>query len=116
MSFVYILQCANGRYYIGSTNDIQRRLAEHRSRKTKSLRHLLPVELIFKQEFPTSREARAAERKLKKFKTGVLLIGSCGMGKLKRAYSKTALRFHGMEEVGVQFPVGPQIKLVAVCE
>ena len=24
-----------------------------------------------------------------------------------RAYSKTALRFHGMEEVGVQFPVGP---------
>ncbi len=24
-----------------------------------------------------------------------------------RAYSKTALCLHGMEEVGVQFPVGP---------
>src|SRR3989344_2073213 len=26
----------------------------------------------------------------------------------RRAYSKSALRFHGMEEGGGQFPVGPQ--------
>lgn len=27
------------------------------------------------------------------------------------AHSKAVLRLHGMEESGVQFPVGPQIKL-----
>jgi putative endonuclease len=27
--FMYILECADGSYYTGSTNDIDRRLAEH---------------------------------------------------------------------------------------
>ncbi|MEP7219741.1 MAG: GIY-YIG nuclease family protein [Bacteroidota bacterium] len=52
MNFVYILQSQkNNQYYIGSTANLLRRIAEHNSGKTKSLKYLLPVVLVFKQEF-----------------------------------------------------------------
>lgn len=69
MYSVYILQSdKNGRYYIGSTNDVVRRLVEHNAGKTKSLRFILPVRIVFTQEFKNSRDARRIEIKLKKFK------------------------------------------------
>ncbi len=69
MYSVYILQSEkNGRYYIGSTNDLERRLAEHNAGKTKSLRFILPVRIVFTKEFKNSKNAISAEIKLKKFK------------------------------------------------
>ncbi|MDO8664168.1 MAG: GIY-YIG nuclease family protein [Candidatus Liptonbacteria bacterium] len=69
MYSVYILQSdKNGRYYIGSTNDVERRLAEHNAGKTKSLRFILPVRIVFTKEFESLKDARRAEIKLKKFK------------------------------------------------
>ncbi len=68
-SGVYILQNnRNGRYYIGHTSDLGRRLKEHNSGKVKATRHLAPWELrvFIKCENPT--EARMAEYKLKKYK------------------------------------------------
>jgi len=74
MSFVYILQSdKNGKYYIGSTNDLERRLLEHNFRKTKSLKNLLPVKLIFKKELAQLIQARRIERKLKKMKSRSIL-------------------------------------------
>ena len=74
MCWVYILQSEkNSRYYIGSTNDMERRLAEHNSGKTKSLEYLLPLKLVFKKEFKTTTEARRVETKLKKFKSRIIL-------------------------------------------
>ena len=29
MSWMYILRCADGSYYVGSTTDLQRRIVEH---------------------------------------------------------------------------------------
>ena len=70
MNYVYILQSErNGKYYIGSTNNIERRLLEHNYGKTKSLQHILPVRLVFKQEFGTLLEARKVELKSKKNKS-----------------------------------------------
>ncbi len=40
---VYILKCSNGRFYVGSTNSIERRLEEHKRGKSKSTRNLLPI-------------------------------------------------------------------------
>jgi len=70
MYFVYILQSIkNNRYYIGSTNNLERRLLEHGSGKTKSLKYLRPLKIVFKKEFGSETDARAIERKLKKFKS-----------------------------------------------
>ena len=66
---VYILKSLkNNTYYIGSTNDIDRRLKEHSSGRSKYTREILPIELVFIQEFQTLKQARKIELKLKKFK------------------------------------------------
>ena len=69
MYCVYILQSEkNGSYYIGSSGNLERRLFEHNSGKTKSLRYLRPLKLVFKQGFPLFQQAQRMERKLKKLK------------------------------------------------
>jgi putative endonuclease len=65
--FVYILQCSDGRYYVGSTRkSLDERLAEHNAGTydgfTKSRR---PVTLVFQQAFDDPLEAVSAERQLK---------------------------------------------------
>lgn len=71
--YVYILRCSNGRYYIGSTSDIARRLREHAIGKNKSTKHLLPVELVFYQKYPSLFIARKTEYWLKKQKDRTLM-------------------------------------------
>jgi len=69
MNYLYILKNnKNERYYIGSTNNLDRRLTEHNGGKTKSLKNLLPVNLVFKKEFNNIIDARKIELKLKKYK------------------------------------------------
>ena len=67
---VYILQSEkNGRYYIGSTNDIERRLTEHNSGKTKSLQYLRPLKIVFQKAYSSQQLAVQMEQKLKKLKS-----------------------------------------------
>lgn len=67
--FIYILRSEkNGRYYIGSTNDVERRFKEHVDGKVKATRDIRPVFLVFQQEYETLRKARQVEQKLKSFK------------------------------------------------
>ncbi|MDO8728257.1 MAG: GIY-YIG nuclease family protein [bacterium] len=68
-NFVYILQSLkNGEYYIGNTNNLTRRLDEHNSGKTKSIKNYLPFVLKFSQEYKSKSEAVKIELKLKKWK------------------------------------------------
>ncbi len=69
IGYVYILQCNNGRYYVGSTSDIQRRFEEHSRGKNKATKNLLPVRLIFYQHFSSLGDARRIEYKLKSWKS-----------------------------------------------
>lgn len=74
MGIVYILQSlVNGRYYIGSTNDLERRLAEHNSGKTKSIRFSRPYRLVFNYEYASLSDARSIEIRLKKLKSRSIL-------------------------------------------
>ncbi len=66
--YVYILRCNNGRYYIGSTPDIERRFQEHSIGKNQSTKYLRPVELIFYQKYPNLTIARKVENWLKRQK------------------------------------------------
>ena len=50
--YMYILECANGNYYTGSTNNLERRLAEHQDgRGANFTRKHLPVKLVYFEEF-----------------------------------------------------------------
>ena len=74
MYFLYILQSLkNNRYYIGSTNNLERRLVEHNSGKTQSLKFIRPLKLVFQKEYTKEQDARAIERKLKKLKSKTIL-------------------------------------------
>lgn len=80
--YVYILLTKGNHYYIGSTSDIVRRLNEHKFGKTISLRKLLPVRLVFKQEYLDLKSARKIEAKLKKFKNRKILDQIIKNGKI----------------------------------
>lgn len=68
--YVYILKSLkNDRYYIGSTNNIFRRLTEHNSSKCKYTSESGPWEIVFSQEFETIKLARHIEYMLKKLKS-----------------------------------------------
>ena len=65
---VYILTCADTTLYVGSTNDLDKRLRQHNHAKsgahyTKIRR---PVTLAYSEPFPTYAEARAREGALKR--------------------------------------------------
>jgi len=87
MAFCYILQCADGCYYVGSTGDLDARLVKHLegsgSKYTAARR---PAILVFAEEFTTIEGARARERQLKgwtRAKKEALIAGD--MAALKRA-------------------------------
>ena len=67
MSFwVYLLQCADQSYYVGHTDELEKRLLQHKRGEVggyTSTRR--PVRVIFTQEFASREEALAAERQIK---------------------------------------------------
>ncbi len=70
--FVYILECADKTLYIGSTNDVERRLDQHNNKKsgahyTKIRR---PVVLKYQEKVTTLSKARSREAELKRMKRG----------------------------------------------
>ena len=71
MFFVYILRSKvdNG-YYIGYTSDLNKRIREHNSGKTKPLKHRLPLELLYSEEYESKRDAKAREAQIKSWKGG----------------------------------------------
>ncbi|MGO8755588.1 MAG: GIY-YIG nuclease family protein [Gallionellaceae bacterium] len=64
--WVYILRCADGSYYTGHTDDIERRVGEHQTGICDGYtRDRRPVELAWSQECVTREEALAAEIQIK---------------------------------------------------
>ena len=67
--YVYILKSLkNSRYYIGSTNDLNRRLIEHNTGKSTYTSFSKPFELVFSQEYDELTTARKTEYWLKRQK------------------------------------------------
>ena len=64
--WVYILRCRDGSYYTGHTDDLEKRLWEHREGKTCDwTRRRLPVELVWCDWTGTRYEALEFERRVK---------------------------------------------------
>ena len=69
MAWVYMLRGSSGRYYIGSTTELQRRLEQHRCGHTYSTRRLgQTLELATALEVASLAEARKVEREMKRKK------------------------------------------------
>lgn len=66
MYYVYILECADGTFYTGITNDIKHRMAMHGEGKgSKYVRSRLPFKLKYQEEFQTRSEALKREIQIK---------------------------------------------------
>lgn len=64
--FAYILECADGTYYTGYTNNLEKRVETHNAGKGgKYTRTRLPVKLIYTEEFATKNEAMSREWAIK---------------------------------------------------
>ncbi|WP_417043545.1 GIY-YIG nuclease family protein [Dysosmobacter sp.] len=65
--FVYMLRCGDGSLYTGSTTDLSRRLAAHRSgHGAKYTRGRLPLELVYWEEMPDWPSALRREAAIKR--------------------------------------------------
>ena len=65
MAWVYILECADGSYYVGSTKDLERRVREHNEGTgAKYTARRLPVKLVYVAEFASIAGAYEHEKQL----------------------------------------------------
>jgi predicted GIY-YIG superfamily endonuclease len=65
MAWTYMLKCGDGSFYVGSTTDLEARLAQHASGKgAKYTSRRLPVELAWAQEFDNIAHAYALEKQI----------------------------------------------------
>src|SRR6266571_5703310 len=66
MYYVYVLKSViNNQLYIGSTNDLKRRFAEHNKGKEFSTKRYMPWNLMYYEAFETEHLARLREKSLK---------------------------------------------------
>lgn len=67
--YVYILRCADGSYYTGHTDDLEKRIGEHQAGQVPGCytHERRPVILAYAQDFPTREEALASEMQVKRW-------------------------------------------------
>jgi len=62
---MYILECADGSYYVGSTKDLEQRLLQHQEGKgAQYTSRRLPVKLVYSEEFERVSEAYTREKQI----------------------------------------------------
>jgi putative endonuclease len=63
--YMYILQCADGSFYTGSTTDVEERLEQHQNGEGANYtRKRLPVKLIYWEEFDRIDDAFYREKQV----------------------------------------------------
>ena len=65
-NYTYILECSDGSFYTGWTNNLEKRVRTHNAgRGGKYTRSRLPVRLVYFETFADKREAQSREWHLK---------------------------------------------------
>ncbi len=68
MYTVYILRTSSNTLYIGQTSNLQKRMAEHQSKTSRSakyMKYFSSFELVYEEEYKTRTEAMKREYELK---------------------------------------------------
>ncbi len=64
--WVYMLHCVDQSYYVGHTNDLEKRILEHQTGEVDGYTATRrPVRVVFTQEFSSREEALATELQIK---------------------------------------------------
>ena len=65
MAWMYILECSDGTYYVGSTKDLEYRFSEHQSGKGAiHTSRRLPMKLVYSEEFERVVDAYIREKQV----------------------------------------------------
>ncbi len=65
IGWMYILECADGSYYTGSTNNLELRLTQHQSGEgANHTKKRLPVKLVYFEEYQRIDEAFYREKQV----------------------------------------------------
>ena len=71
---LYILQSqSTNRYYVGQTQDVQKRLAYHNGNYSKALKNRGPWRLVYSEGYATRAEAMRRERQIKSWKDRAMI-------------------------------------------
>jgi len=68
--FVYVLRTSSNTLYVGQTNNLEKRIKEHKAKSSKSakyIRYFSSFELVYHEKYPTRSEAMQRENQLKKW-------------------------------------------------
>jgi len=68
--FVYILRTSSNTLYIGQTNNLERRIDEHKRKSSKSaryVRYFSSSKLVYNEKYQTRAEAMQREAQLKRW-------------------------------------------------
>lgn len=71
MNFVYIARSLkDGKFYIGCTTNVARRLEEHNKGKTPCLKNRRPLKIVYVEEYDDAGTAFEREKQIKSYKGG----------------------------------------------
>lgn len=66
MNYTYVVECRDGTFYTGWTNNIEKRIEDHNSGKgAKYTKARRPVTLVYYETFETKKEAMKREYAIK---------------------------------------------------
>ena len=99
----YMLKCADGRFYVGHSDNLEARVAQHHAgRGCDFTAKRLPLTLVWSEVFSTREEALSAERKVKgwtRAKNEALIVGDWQrlheLAASREARPSTSLRTNG---------------------
>jgi len=77
--FVYILLCDNRKFYVGLTDNLDRRLEQHRKKQSFYTRQFSIIDLVYNEKLKTRREAENREKQIKGWssaKKKALILGN----------------------------------------
>ena len=64
--FVYILECSDGSYYVGSTNDLEERLRRHNAGEAAEwTSKRRPIKIVYQERYGSLLFARQREEQIK---------------------------------------------------
>ncbi|QOJ27746.1 MAG: GIY-YIG nuclease family protein [Ignavibacteriales bacterium] len=97
--YMYILRCADGTYYTGSTTDLELRLLQHQQGEGANYtRKNLPVELVYYEEYERIDEAFVREKQVQRWsqkkKEALMNSDIESVKKLSECHNKTHYRYY----------------------
>ncbi len=63
--FIYILFCDQKIYYVGSTNNVERRLTEHQTKQSNFTHKFSDIKLVYHEKLDSKEKALLREKQIK---------------------------------------------------